>query len=159
MATEANIIIDEPTTVDRRLDASQVTQGVSALNVVREHVVLTGAEVFAEIARVLNGNPSGSEYALVVRTMQGHGAGTPLFVDPIDRALRDLGKVDIAAFDAALPAGANNIGDVDVLTVPAPLSTTGGGTEAAALRVTVASDSTGVLSVDDNSGSLTVDNG
>ena len=58
----------------------------------------------------------------------------------------------------ALVAGTANIGDVDVLTVPAPLSTTGGGTEAAALRVTVASDSTGVLSVDDNGGALTVDN-
>ena len=57
----------------------------------------------------------------------------------------------------AIPAGNNNIGDVDVASVPAPLSTTGGGTEATALRVTVASDSTGVLSVDDNSGSLTVD--
>ena len=57
----------------------------------------------------------------------------------------------------SLPAGTNNIGDVDVLSVPAPLSTTGGGTEATALRVTVASDSTGVLSVDDNGGSLTVD--
>jgi hypothetical protein len=34
----------------------------------------------------------------------------------------------------------------------------GGGAESAALRVTVASDSTGVLSVDDNGGSLTVDN-
>ncbi len=34
----------------------------------------------------------------------------------------------------------------------------GGGTEAAALRVTVANDSTGLLSVDDNGGSLTVDN-
>lgn len=33
----------------------------------------------------------------------------------------------------------------------------GGGVEASALRVTVASDSTGVLSVDDNGGSLTVD--
>lgn len=58
---------------------------------------------------------------------------------------------------AAIPAGTNNIGDVDVLTVPAPLSTTGGGTEATALRVTLASDSTGVVSVDDNGGSLTVD--
>lgn len=57
----------------------------------------------------------------------------------------------------ALPAGDNNIGDVDVLTVPAPLSTTGGGVEAAALRVTLANDSTGLLSVDDNDGSLTVD--
>lgn len=47
--------------------------------------------------------------------------------------------------------------DVDVTRVPAPLSTTGGGTEATALRVTVANDSTGVLSVDDNGGSLTVD--
>lgn len=36
---------------------------------------------------------------------------------------------------------------------------TGGGTEATALRVTVATDSTGVLSVDDNGSSLTVDNG
>jgi hypothetical protein len=46
---------------------------------------------------------------------------------------------------------------VDVLTVPAPLSTTGGGTEATALRVTLATDSTGVVSVDDNGGALTVD--
>ena len=34
----------------------------------------------------------------------------------------------------------------------------GGGVEADALRVTIASDSTGLLSVDDNGGSLTVDN-
>lgn len=66
------------------------------------------------------------------------------------------GRLDVVV-GAALPAGTNNIGDVDVLSVPAPLSTTGGGTEAAALRVTVATDSTGVLSVDDNAGSLTVD--
>ena len=57
----------------------------------------------------------------------------------------------------ALVAGTANIGDVDVLTVPAPLNLTGGGVEASALRVTIASDSTGVLSVDDNGGSLTVD--
>lgn len=47
----------------------------------------------------------------------------------------------------ALAAGTNNIGDVDVLTVPAPLSTTGNGTAATALRVTVASDSTGTVAV------------
>jgi hypothetical protein len=58
---------------------------------------------------------------------------------------------------ANLAAGTNNIGDVDVLTVPAPLSTTGGGTEATALRVTLANDSTGVVSVDDNGSSLTID--
>ena len=38
-------------------------------------------------------------------------------------------------------------------------ATTGGGTESGALRVTIASNSTGVLSIDDNSGSITVDNG
>ena len=50
-----------------------------------------------------------------------------------------------------------DIGDVDILSVPAPLSTTGGGVEAAALRVTIATDSTGVLSIDDNGGAITVD--
>ena len=44
-----------------------------------------------------------------------------------------------------------------VAVTNAALSVTGGGVEATALRVTVASDSTGVLSVDDNGGSLTVD--
>ena len=38
-------------------------------------------------------------------------------------------------------------------------ATTGGGTESGALRVTIANNSTGLLSVDDNGGSLTVDNG
>lgn len=38
------------------------------------------------------------------------------------------------------------------------LSVVGGGTESTALRVTLASDSTGVVSVDDNGASLTVDN-
>lgn len=63
----------------------------------------------------------------------------------------------VTALTNALPAGDNNIGNVDIVTVPAPLSVVGGGTEAAAMRVTIASDSTGVLSVDDNGGALTVD--
>lgn len=111
----------------------------------------------------------------------------------------DLGTVGItqgrrlktsATIDAALPAGTNNIGDVDVLSSALPsgastsanqttiighldgvegllttidadtsnLSVVGGGTEAAAIRVTIANNSTGVLSVDDNGSSLTVDN-
>ena len=39
------------------------------------------------------------------------------------------------------------------------LAVVGGGTEAAAMRVTIASDSTGVLSVDDNGSTLSVDDG
>jgi hypothetical protein len=61
----------------------------------------------------------------------------------------------VTAISTALPAGDNNIGNVDIVTVPAPLSVTGGGTEAAALRVTVASDSTGVITVD-NAGTFAV---
>lgn len=68
----------------------------------------------------------------------------------------NIGDVDVLTLPS-IPAGNNNIGDVDVLSVPAPLSTTGGGTEATALRVTLANDSTGVVSVDDNGGALTVD--
>lgn len=51
---------------------------------------------------------------------------------------------------ANLAAGTNNIGDVDVITVPAPLSTTGGGTEATALRVTLANNAPGFVA--DNAG-------
>jgi hypothetical protein len=65
-------------------------------------------------------------------------------------------KLHVAVQDA-LPAGSANIGDVDVLTVPAPLSTAGNGTAATAHRVTIASDTTGVLAITDNAGSLTVD--
>lgn len=64
-------------------------------------------------------------------------------VEIIDNAISgNEMQVDVVA---SLPAGTNNIGDVDVLTVPAPLSTSGNGTAATALRVTVASDSTGTI--------------
>ena len=71
--------------------------------------------------------------------------------DPLDDG---NGKLNI---NATLEAASVNIGDVDILTVPAPLNLTGGGTESSALRVTLANDSTGVLSIDDNGGSLTID--
>jgi hypothetical protein len=89
-----------------------------------------------------------------VVTVQGVASMTPVQVADNGGSLTVDGTVT-----ANLAAGTNNIGDVDVLTVPAPLSTTGGGTEATALRVTVASDSTGVLSVDDNGSTLSVDDG
>lgn len=65
-----------------------------------------------------------------------------------------------AAGNVAAILSANDgvdIGDVDVASVPAPLNVVGGGVEATALRVTIANDSTGLLSVDDNGSSLTVD--
>ena len=96
----------------------------------------------------------------------------------------NIGNVDIAS---ALPAGSNTIGVVDLGStdnavldaMAASLSVlddwddsnyanvninlagsdapTGGGAESGALRVTIANDSTGVVSVDDGGGALTVD--
>jgi hypothetical protein len=84
----------------------------------------------------------------------------------------NIGNVDVAS--SALPTGASTaanqatiIGHLDgveglLTTIDADtgtLAVTGNGTAAGALRVTVASDTTGVLSVDDNGGTLTVDDG
>ncbi len=62
--------------------------------------------------------------------------------DPLDDG---NGRLNI---NATLEAASVNIGDIDILSVPAPLNVTGGGTESSALRVTIANDSTGVLTVD-----------
>jgi hypothetical protein len=86
---------------------------------------------------------AGGHVQLVKLAIATDGSATPipadaalgLQVDPVDRAARDLGKVDIASIDGPI----------------------NGGTEATALRVTIANDSTGVVSVDDNGGALTVD--
>lgn len=64
-----------------------------------------------------------------------------------------------ATIDAALPAGTNDIGDVDLELAGTAVSAGNGASDTGTVRVTVASDSTGVLSVDDNGGALTVDNG
>lgn len=65
-----------------------------------------------------------------------------------------LAQCDIAAASVAVPV-TDNAGSLTVDN--AQLSVIGSGTEAAAMRVTIATDSTGVVSVDDNAGSLTVD--
>lgn len=78
----------------------------------------------------------------------------------------NTGAVVLAAGSAEigkLAAGTANIGKltddqkVDVNKMGGAAVPIGAGTEAAAIRVTVATDSTGVLSIDDNGGALTVD--
>lgn len=90
-----------------------------------------------------------------VKLVDGADGGTALIGGDATNGL----DVDVTRL-SALVAGAANIGDVDVLTLPNVTigSPVGGGTEAAAVRVTIANDSTGLVSVDDNAGSLTVDN-
>lgn len=90
--------IDEPATIDKKLDVESLTVGVNT--VLRERVQIAGAADTA-IAPV--------------------DATLGLAVDVKDRAARDLGKVDIAAFDAALAAGTATIGGV--LAVPTASNT------------------------------------
>ena len=63
----------------------------------------------------------------------------------------DLGATDNAVLDAIAASL------VDIETNTDFGAVVGGGVEATALRVTIANDSTGVLSIDDNGGSITVD--
>jgi hypothetical protein len=134
-------------------------------------VTITSGTVTA-VTAITNALPAGTNNIgdVDVLTLPALPAGTNNIgdVDILSIAAGDnnIGNVDVVTLPnvtigtmAALVAGTANIGDVDVLTVPAPLSTTGGGTEATALRVTLATDSTGVVSVDDNGAALTVDNG
>lgn len=174
----SSIAINEPGTVTKRADTEQLT--VAAVVVERERVQIAG-DVAAAIASVLNANPAGSEYSLLVRTLQGFAAGTPMFTDPIDRALRDMGKIDIAGFDVALPSGTNFIGRVrltdgtnDVTTlfdvdsgvgvqnvqgVVLRKSASGGSVELGTATDPVRTDPTGTTAqpVTDNAGSLTID--
>lgn len=113
---------------------------------------------------ILTDDTGAGGHAQVVKlAISTDGSGTLIPADGTNGMLVNLGANNdvtvTGTVTANLAAGTNNIGDVDVLSVPAPLSTTGGGTEATAQRVTIANDSTGVLSVDDNGGALTVDNG
>jgi hypothetical protein len=76
------------------------------------------------------------------KTLPATGTGTANIIVATD----EIGGVDYQRVKLALGA--------DGTAADAPV---GGGTEAGVLRVTIASDSTGVLSVDDNGGALTVD--
>ena len=79
-------------------------------------------------------------------------------------------KVDINISSGSIPAGSATIGVVDLGSTDNAVldaidsntdygATTGGGAESGALRVTIANDSTGVLSVDDGGSTISIDDG
>lgn len=80
-------------------------------------------------------------------------AGTTLSVDDGGSSLTVDGTVAVSGTVAVT----DNSGSLTVDN--AALSVTGGGAEASALRVTIATDSTGVLSVDDNGSTISIDDG
>jgi len=71
--------------------------------------------------------------------------------------LADTAAIDTSTSSIDTKLTTTNSKLTDIETNTDSLAVTGGGVEATALRVTLANDSTGVLSVDDNGGSLTVD--
>ena len=64
-------------------------------------------------------------------------------------------RLDVNAYLSATPT--IDIGDVSLLLGGTAASVNNGAADATTLRVTIASDTTGVLSIDDNGGSITVD--
>ena len=98
---------------------------------------------------------AGVHYQRVKITLGADGAAD-LDVDSGQQTMANSLPVVLASDhdDIKIADGGNNISVDWGGTVP-PI---GAGTEAAALRVTLATDSTGLISIDDNGGALTVDN-
>lgn len=129
------------------VDGSGVTQPIS-------HAALT------ELSATINAGHVDVNLAAAAATVTVDGSGV---IQPISHAaLTELAAainanqvdVNLAASAATVTVDCNG-SDVVVTGVPAPLNVVGGGTEAAALRVTLANDSTGTLTVD-NAGTFAV---
>lgn len=103
--------------------------------------IATGVQYIEDSAITAN---LGQGTLVVARRDDALSALTPAENDAVGLRVDANGALWVA-HGTALPAGTANIGDVDVLTVPSPLSTAGNGTAATAHRVTIASDSTGVI--------------
>ena len=105
--------------------------------------------------------PTGAATAANQATVINHLDGIEAFITTIDADTSTLAgavsgtemQVDIVSAPTLNVADAGGSLTID----NAALSVTGGGVEASALRVTIANDSTGVVSIDDNGGSITVD--
>jgi hypothetical protein len=156
--TAVQLIDDPVATLGTTTYTEAATKGMIA-GVVRRDADTTLVDTTNEVA-ALQVNADGQlKVALIPALPAGSnniGDVDVLTLPALPTGTNNIGDVDVLTLPA-LVAGTANIGDVDVLTVPAPLSTTGTGTEATALRVTIATDSTGLVSVDDNAASLSVD--
>jgi len=156
----SNLFIQVPTdSTGKKVDSEELVVGANTVQ--RQRVQVAGATDTA-IAPVDAAN------GLDVDVTRVQGTVTD---DPIDRALRDLGKVDVASLDQYVPIDQDTgAGTVNALPVTLRKSAAGGpefGTATDPIRT----DPTGTttqpisgtvsvtepVSVDDNAGSLTVD--
>ena len=148
-----NITIKDSTNTDKTIRTDDVNGAGVHAQIVRLDLGTDATEALASGTVPVAGAAGGDVKVTLDSEAVVLGAGSAAIGKLAANDGVDIGNVDVAS----IAAGDNNIGNVDIVSVPAPLSSTGGGTEAAALRVTLANDSTGVVSVDDNGGSLTVD--
>ena len=138
-------------------DATQVPADASGL------LVNLGANNDVTVTGTVTATLSATDNAVLdaiesdTTTIAGAVSGTEMQVDVVSSALPSG-----AATSANQSTVIGHLDGVEGLLTTidsdtSNLSVVGGGTEAAAIRVTIANNSTGVLSVDDNGGSLTVD--
>ena len=115
-------------------------------------VPLVDAAGNLQIDIVSSALPSGGATAANQATIIGHVDGIEALLTTID-ADTDAIKTAVQILDDWDDSNYANV-NINLAGSDAP---TGGGAESGALRVTIANDSTGVLSVDDGGGALTVD--
>jgi len=130
--------------------------------------VTNGNGVAATALRVSIASDSTGQVALAAGTASIGSVGA--IVNELPAGTQNIGDVDVLTINGQAPAfGAGVVGATvqrvtvatdDVVSVDwnGTAPPIGAGLEATALRVTLATDSTGLVSVDDNAGSLTVDN-
>lgn len=153
-----------------------------SVNIVRA-ILQTGSNVIGKLAAnsgvdigdvdvLSSALPTGAATSAKQDTVIGHLDGVETVLGTIDADTSALAgavagtevQVDVLTMPVVAVSQSGTWDEVGIndsgnsITVDnAQLSVVGTGTEAAALRVTIASDSTGVLSVDDNGAALTVD--
>ena len=121
--------------------------------------------VYAQYFRIIYTNGGTGQTHFRCQTLLHHGTTLTSIHRLVDNASPDrsaeITKSVVIAQAAGsgdfVPVQATASGNFKMSLEEVDGAIAGGGTEAAALRVTMANDSTGLLSVDDNGGSLTVD--
>ncbi len=146
------------------------TNGSGGQSVFRVQTILHTANQLTSIHRLADDMSPDRSAQVVKSVLYAQAAGSGNFT-AVDATAGGNLKMSLQEISDGLDIGAGNAGsetqrvsistdDVNLSAIKTAIElidTVGGGTEAAAQRVTIANDSTGLLSVDDNGGSLTID--